>query len=232
MFEKKDIIYEDNHLLVVNKKCGDLVQPDPSGESALEDQIKDFIKERDSKPGDVFLGVVHRIDRPVSGVVLFAKTSKALSRMNEKIRNGEVSKRYWAVVEQCPSPEKASLVHHIARDPKQNRSRAYDSPKANSKEAKLNYEVKGASKNYSLVEVELLTGRHHQIRAQLSKIGYPIKGDLKYGAKRSNPNGGISLHSRKMSFSHPTTKEMVTITAPTPTDDNLWVYFEEAIKNN
>ncbi|MFI3292684.1 MAG: RNA pseudouridine synthase [Rikenellaceae bacterium] len=228
MFEKNDIIYEDNHLLVVNKKCGDLVQPDPSGTSALEDQIKAFIKVRDAKPGDVFLGVVHRIDRPVSGVVLFAKTSKALTRMNEKIRLGEVTKRYWAVVESCPTPEKGSLTHHIARDPKQNRSRAYDTPKPQSKEARLNYEVLGASKNYSLVEVELLTGRHHQIRAQLSKIGCSIKGDLKYGAKRSNPNGGIALHSRTMSFAHPTTKELITITAPTPKDDSLWAYFEEA----
>ncbi len=228
MFQREDIIYEDNHLLVVNKRCGDLVQPDPSGESALENQIKDFIKVRDSKPGEVFLGVVHRIDRPVSGVVLFAKTSKALVRMNEKIRLGEVSKRYWAVVESCPSPEKAQLKHYISRDTKQNRSRAYDAPKPQSKEARLNYEVRGASTNYSLVEVELLTGRHHQIRAQLSKIGCPIKGDLKYGAKRSNPGGGISLHSRTMSFVHPTTKELVTITAPTPKDDNLWVYFEEA----
>ncbi len=228
MFEKNDIIYEDNHLLVVNKKCGDLVQPDPSGTSALEDQIKAFIKIRDSKPGDVFLGVVHRIDRPVSGVVLFAKTSKALSRMNEKIRLGEVSKRYWAVVESCPSPEQGSLVHHIARDNKQNRSRAFDTPKPQSKEARLNYRVLGASKNYSLVEVELLTGRHHQIRAQLSKIGCSIKGDLKYGAKRSNPGGGIALHSRTMSFDHPTTKEHIVITAPTPKDDSLWAYFEEA----
>ncbi len=230
MFQREDIIYEDNHLLVVNKRCGDLVQPDPSGESALENQIKDFIKVRDSKPGEVFLGVVHRIDRPVSGVVLFAKTSKALTRMNEKIRLGEVSKRYWAVVESCPTPEKAMLKHYIARDTKQNRSRAYDSMRPQSKEARLNYEVKGASKNYSLIEVELLTGRHHQIRAQLSKIGCPIKGDLKYGAKRSNPGGGISLHSRTMSFAHPTTKEYITITAPTPKDDNLWVYFEEACR--
>ncbi len=228
MFQKEDIIYEDNHLLVVNKRCGDLVQPDPSGASALEDQIKSFIKVRDSKPGEVFLGVVHRIDRPVSGVVLFAKSSKALARMNEKIRLGEVTKRYWALVESCPSPEQGSLRHYILRDPNQNRSRAYDAPKPQSKEARLNYEVKGASKNYSLVEVELLTGRHHQIRAQLSKIGSPIKGDLKYGAKRSNPGGGISLHSRTMSFAHPTTKEQITITAPTPKDDSLWGYFEEA----
>ncbi len=228
MFCREDIIYEDNHLLVVNKKCGDLVQPDPQGTSALEDQIKAYIKERDAKPGDVFLGVVHRIDRPVSGVVLFAKTSKALARMNEKIRLGEVTKRYWAVVESTPSPEKGSLRHYILRDTKQNRSRAYDAQKPQSKEARLNYEVLGASKNYSLVEVELLTGRHHQIRAQLSKIGSPIKGDLKYGAKRSNVGGGISLHSRKMSFEHPTTKERVEIVAPTPKDDSLWIFFEEA----
>ncbi|MFI3320083.1 MAG: RNA pseudouridine synthase [Rikenellaceae bacterium] len=229
MFQPQDIIYEDNHLIVVNKRCGDLVQPDPSGESALEDQVKEFIRQRDAKPGAVFLGVVHRIDRPVSGVVLFAKTSKALARMNEKIRGGEITKRYWAIVESCPDIERAELKHYILRDPKQNRSRAYDLPKGrDSKEARLRYEVRGASKNYSLLEVELLTGRHHQIRAQLSKIGSPIKGDLKYGAKRSNPDGGISLHSRSMSFEHPTSKERVTITAPTPKDDNLWAYFEEA----
>ncbi len=228
MFQREDIIYEDNHLIVVNKRCGDLVQPDPSGESALEDQIKEFIRVRDTKPGAVFLGVVHRIDRPVSGVVLFAKSSKALARMNEKIRDGKISKRYWAVVESCPACESAELKHYIARDPKQNRSRAYDSPKPNSKEARLKYELKGASKNYTLLEVELLTGRHHQIRAQLSRIGSPIKGDLKYGAKRSNPDGGIALHSRSMSFEHPTTKEYITITAPTPSGDALWDYFEQA----
>ncbi len=226
MFSQEHIIYEDNHLLVVNKCCGDLVQPDPNGTSALEDQIKAFIKVRDNKPGDVFLGVVHRIDRPVSGVVLFAKTSKALARMNEKIRNGEVSKRYWAVVEQVIEPAQGELVHHILRDTKQNKSRAMVSPRGASKEARLRYNVLAASKNYTLVEVELITGRHHQIRAQLSAIGSPIKGDLKYGAKRSNPDGGISLHSRRMSFTHPVTKEECTITAPTPSGDGLWSYFE------
>ncbi len=226
MFQPQDIIYEDNHLLVVNKRCGDLVQPDPSGESALEDQIKAFIKVRDQKPGEVYLGVVHRIDRPVSGVVLFAKSSKALVRLNEMIRLRSVDKRYWAIVECCPSVESRELVHHIARDPKSNRSRAYDTPRPQTKEARLRYTVLGASKNYTLLEIELFTGRHHQIRAQLSKIGSPIKGDLKYGAKRSNPDGGISLHSRSMTFDHPVRKEPTTIVAPTPKDDSLWAFFE------
>ncbi len=226
MFSPDHIIYEDNHLIVVNKLCGDLVQPDPSGSSALEDQIKAYIKVRDNKPGDVFLGVVHRIDRPVSGVVLFAKSSKALVRMNEQIRKKEVSKRYWAIVEQTPREESAELIHHISRDTKRNISRATATPRPTSKEARLKYMVLGASKNYTLVEVELITGRHHQIRAQLSAIGSSIKGDLKYGARRSNPDGGISLHSRTMSFTHPVTKEVVTFTAPTPKADNLWSYFE------
>lgn len=226
MFCETDIIYEDNHLLVVNKRCGDLVQPDPSGASALEDQLKAFIKVRDNKPGDVFLGVVHRIDRPVSGVVLFAKTSKALVRMNEQIRQRDVNKRYWAVVEHKPEEESAELTHHISRDTKQNKSRATSHPTKVSKEARLRYWVRGVSKNYTLVEVELITGRHHQIRAQLSAIGSVIKGDLKYGAKRSNADGGISLHSREMSFTHPVTKEPMRIVAPTPSNDALWSYFE------
>ncbi len=235
MFQPSDIIYEDNHLLVVNKRCGDLVQPDPNNTSALEDQIKDFIKVRDNKPGAVFLGVVHRIDRPVSGVVLFTKSSKALVRMNEKIRNKEVSKRYWAVVEQCPREGAAApgewveLLHHIVRDTKTNRSKALNAPRANSKDARLNYKVLGASKNYTLLEIELITGRHHQIRAQLSAIGVPIKGDLKYGAKRSNPGGGISLHSRVIAFAHPVTKAECRVVAPTPSDDSLWSYFEQSI---
>ncbi len=226
MFHAEDIIYEDNHLLAVNKRCGDLVQPDPAGESALEDQIKAFIKVRDDKPGEVFLGVVHRIDRPVSGLVLFAKSSKALARLNELIRLRKVDKRYWAVVEGHPAIELTELTHHILKDSRNHRSRAYDSPKAGTKEAKLRYISIGASKNYSLVEVELLTGRHHQIRAQLSKIGCSIKGDLKYGSKRSNPNGGIMLHSRSMTFIHPVRKEPITITAPTPSGDSLWDLFE------
>lgn len=229
MFHPTDILYEDNHLLVVNKRSGDLVQPDPSGESALEEQLKAYIKERDSKPGEVFLGVVHRIDRPVSGAVLFAKTSKALTRLNEMIRTGAIRKIYWAITENRPAVEEGSLRHWILRDAKQNRSRAYDTPKPEAKEARLNYTTPGASSRYTLIEVELLTGRHHQIRAQLSKIGCPIKGDLKYGAKRSNPDGGISLHSRRVSFEHPVRREPITITAPVPKGDNLWAFFEESI---
>ena len=188
MFRPEDILYEDNHLLVVNKHCGDLVQPDPSGESALEDQIKAYLKVRDAKPGAVFLGVVHRIDRPVSGAVLFAKSSKALTRLNEMLRQGRIRKSYWALTEQTPSPEEGELHHYIVRDARNNRSRAYDAPKPESKEALLRYRTLGRGTHYTLVEVELLTGRHHQIRAQLAKIGCPIHGDLKYGARRSSPS--------------------------------------------
>ncbi len=220
------IIYEDNHLIAISKECGELVQPDPNGNTALEDEMKQFLKVRDNKPGDAFLGVIHRIDRPVSGVVLFAKTSKALARMNEQIRLRQVEKRYWAVVETPPIEQSAELVHHITRDQKQNKSRATIAPKKDSKEARLKYKTLGASKNYTLLEIELITGRHHQIRAQLSAIGSPIKGDLKYGAKRSNPDGGILLHSRAMSFTHPVTKELTSITAPTSKHDSLWSFFE------
>ncbi len=227
MFTAEDILYEDNHLVVVNKHAGDLVQPDPSGESALEDQIKAFIKLRDRKPGGVFLGVVHRIDRPVSGAVLFAKTSKALTRLNEMIREGRIEKRYWALTEATPDPESGELNHYILRDGRTNRSRAYDAPRPEAKPARLRYETLGASARYTLVEVALLTGRHHQIRAQLSKIGCPIRGDLKYGAKRSLPGGGISLHSRTIAFEHPVSHEAVRVTAPVPSGDNLWAFFQE-----
>ena len=221
MFRPEDILYEDNHLLVVNKHCGDLVQPDPSGESALEDQIKAYLKVRDAKPGAVFLGVVHRIDRPVSGAVLFAKSSKALTRLNEMLRQGRIRKSYWALTEQTPSPEEGELHHYIVRDARNNRSRAYDAPKPESKEALLRYRTLGRGTHYTLVEVELLTGRHHQIRAQLAKIGCPIRGDLKYGARRSNPDGGISLHSRRVAFEHPVRHEELVVTAPVPAGDNL-----------
>ena len=227
MFSPDDILYEDNHLLIVNKHCGDLVQPDPSGESALEDRIKRFIKERDGKPGEVFLGVVHRIDRPVSGAVLFAKTSKALVRLNEMIREGRIRKVYWALTENRPEAESGELRHYILRDGRTNRSKAFDAPRPEAKEARLRYRVAAASTNYSLVEVDLLTGRHHQIRAQLSKIGCPIKGDLKYGARRSNPDGGISLHSRRVELIHPVRKEPICVTAPVP-QDNLWQFFEQS----
>ena len=227
MFAVEDIIYEDNHLLVVNKHCGDLVQPDPSGESALEDQIKAFIKQRDRKPGDVFLGVVHRIDRPVSGAVLFAKTSKALVRLNEMIRRGEVRKTYWAITEKMPVPEEGELVHYISRDGKNNRSHAYNSPRGDAKLARLKYRALAGSTNYHLIEIDLLTGRHHQIRTQLSKIGCPIRGDLKYGAPRSNRDGGISLHSRVIELIHPVRKEPLRVVAAVPYNDNLWSFFEQ-----
>ena len=222
MFSPDDILYEDNHLLIVNKHCGDLVQPDPSGESALEDQIKAFIKARDAKPGEVFLGVVHRIDRPVSGAVLFAKTSKALVRLNEMIREGRIRKVYWALTENRPEAESGELRHYG----RTNRSKAFDAPRPEAKEARLKYRMVGAGTRYTLVEVELLTGRHHQIRAQLSRIGCPIRGDLKYGARRSLPGGGISLHSRRVAFEHPVRREPVEVTAPVPAGDNLWACFE------
>ncbi len=226
MFRAEDIIYEDNHLLLVNKRCGDLVQPDPSGASALENEIKEFIRIRDKKPGAAYLGVVHRIDRPVSGVVLFAKSSKALVRLNEQIRERKIEKRYWALVEQRPMEPQGELIHYISRDQKRNKSRATTTPRPTSKEAILRYKVLGNSKNYTLLEIELVTGRHHQIRAQLSAIGSPIKGDLKYGSRRSNYDGGISLHSRKIIFTHPVTQEPLIISAPTPSTDALWSYFE------
>ena len=226
MFGPEDILYEDNHLLIVDKHCGDLVQPDPSGESALEESIKAYIKARDKKPGEVFLGVVHRIDRPVSGAVIFAKTSKALVRLNEMIREGRIRKVYWALTENRPAEECGELRHYIQRDGRTNRSKALDAPRAEAKEARLRYRIIGAGTRYTLVEVELLTGRHHQIRAQLSKIGCPIRGDLKYGARRSLPGGGISLHSRRVEFEHPVRREPVAVTAPVPAGDNLWACFE------
>lgn len=227
MFTPQDILYEDNHLLVVNKHCGDLVQPDPSGESALEDQIKDYIKHRDAKPGAVFLGVVHRIDRPVSGAVIFAKTSKALARLNEMIRDGQIRKVYWAITERMPEPESGELRHYILRDSRANRSYAHDTMRPGAKEARLRYRTVASGDRYTLVEVELLTGRHHQIRAQLAAIGCTIRGDLKYGAKRSLPGGGISLHSRRVELEHPVRHEMISVTAPVPEGDKLWAYFED-----
>ena len=228
MFNKQDILYEDNHLLAVNKHAGDLVQSDTEGTLGLEDYIKEFIKIRDEKPGDVFLGVVHRIDRPVSGAVVFAKSSKALARLNEMIREQKIKKTYWAITENRPNDEEGTLHHWIVRNAKTNRSHAHQRPKQDGKEAILDYRVLGASTNYTLVEVDLKTGRHHQIRAQLSVTGCPIKGDLKYGAKRTNKDGGISLHSRRVEFLHPVGGKPISITAPVPKEDNLWKFFEEA----
>ncbi len=228
MFTKEQILFEDNHVLAVNKAAGQLVQSDTEGTPGLESKIKDFIKRRDGKPGQVFLGVIHRIDRPVSGVVLFAKSSKALARLNEMLKNREFRKIYWAITEKRPDPLSDTLIHHLVRDGKTNKSYCVSKPGKNSKEAKLKYTVIGSSDNYTLSEIELMTGRHHQIRCQMSKVGCPIKGDLKYGATRSNADGSISLHSRLLEFIHPVTKELVRIVAPTDPKDNLWRYFSES----
>lgn len=227
------IIYEDNHIIAVSKTCHEIVQGDKTGDEPLGETLKRFIKERDNKPGNVFLGVTHRLDRPTTGVVLFAKTSKALERLNKMFAEGNVHKTYWAIVpnrwkdseskgdNQQQIAREADLKHWLVRDEKKNRSFAYDRQVPNSKEARLHYRVIAETERYALVEVQLFTGRHHQIRCQLSKIGLPIKGDLKYGAPRSNPDGGISLHSRKANFIHPVSKEEITIVAPVP-EDNLW----------
>lgn len=221
-----NILYEDNHIILVNKKAGELVQSDPSGDVPLEDSVKAYIKAKYNKPGAVFLGVVHRIDRPVSGVVLMAKTSKALVRLNQQLRDHGFRKIYWAIVEKLPEIPRGELRHHIYRDAGKNRSYAYDTAREGSKEAVLKYRVVRSSDRYHLVEVELITGRHHQIRAQLSRIGCPVKGDLKYGASRSNPDGGISLHARSLSFKHPVTGETVCVTAPVPAGDKLWEFMQ------
>ena len=228
MFKKDQILFEDNHILAVNKQAGQLVQSDPDGTPGLEDEIKAFLKKRDNKPGNVYLGVVHRIDRPVSGVVLFAKSSKALARLNDMLKNREFHKTYWAITEKRPPQLEDTLTNHIVRDGKTNKSRCVSKPNKDSKEAKLKYAVIGGSDNYTLLEVDLMTGRHHQIRCQLAKMGCPIKGDLKYGAPRSNKDGSISLHSRLLEFTHPVTKEAIRIVAPTNREDNLWRYFEES----
>lgn len=208
------ILYEDNHLLVFNKRVGEIVQGDKTGDEPLSEILKAFIAQRDGKPGHVFMGVPHRLDRPVSGIAVFAKTSKSLERLNEIFRNGEVKKTYWALVAQRPDPAENELVHYLYRNEKQNKSYAYDHEKGGTKRAVLRYKVIRDTDRYHLVEVELMTGRHHQIRCQLSTIGCPIKGDLKYGFPRSNRDGGISLHARSISFVHPVRKEPVEVTAP------------------
>ena len=216
-----EVVYEDNHIIIVNKQSGEIVQGDKTGDKPLSDFVKAWIKEKYAKPGNVFLGVVHRLDRPVAGLVVFAKTSKALSRLGNMFRDGEIKKTYWAIVPKAPIPPPATLTHWLVRNEKQNKSYAYDHEVAKSKKAILDYCVIGHSERYFLLEVHLKTGRHHQIRCQLSKIGCPIKGDLKYGAPRSNPDGSISLLSRKVEFIHPVSHQPISIIAKTP-DDNLW----------
>jgi 23S rRNA pseudouridine1911/1915/1917 synthase len=218
-----EILYEDNHILAVNKTVSDLVQKDKTGDDALVDKIKLFIRKRDNKPGNAFLGVCHRIDRPVSGVVLFAKTSKALSRLNEMFKKKEIQKIYWAIVKNEP-PLSGELEHHLARNKSLNKSFIRDKTGSDTKLASLSYRLIGRSDNYYLLEVELHTGRHHQIRVQLAHIGCPVKGDLKYGFARSNKNGGISLHARSIRFIHPVSKKEIYIEAPTPLDDIFHVF--------
>lgn len=215
------VIYEDNHIIIVSKRSGEIVQGDKTGDKTLADDVKQYIKEKYAKPGNVFLGVVHRLDRPVWGLVVFAKTSKALSRLNDMFRTGDVHKTYWAITQNCPDEPEATLTDWIRRNEKQNKSYAYSREVPDSKKAVLHYKVIGRSDNYTLVEVNLMTGRHHQIRCQLANIGCPIKGDLKYGARRSNPDGSISLLARRIEFVHPVSKERISVEAPLP-DDKLW----------
>ena len=219
------VVYEDNHIIVVNKTSSEIVQGVKTCDTPLSEMVKQYLKEKYNKPGNVFIGVTHRLDRPVSGLVVFAKTSKALPRLNEMFRNGEVKKTYWAIVKECPKETEGELVHYLVRNEKQNKSYAYDKEVKISKKAVLHYKLIGHSQNYYLLEVDLKTGRHHQIRCQLAKMGCPIKGDLKYGSPRSNPDGSICLHARTVQFVHPVSKEMIRLTAPVP-EGNLWNGFE------
>lgn len=224
---QEQIVFEDNHLLVINKKAGQLVQGDKTGDLSLLDLIKNFIKVRDQKPGNVFLGLVHRIDRPTSGLVIYAKTSKALSRLTQMVKNREIKKTYWAVVPKVEIPKNQRLINYLQKNEKNNKATVFPKATDGAKEAILNYEIVKVLDNFQLLEVDLETGRHHQIRAQLSKIGVPIKGDLKYGSARSNPDGGIHLHARQLEFIHPVTKENIKITAPVPQNDAVWKACED-----
>ncbi len=220
------VVYEDNHIIIVNKESGEIVQGDKTGDTPLSEIVKQYIKEKYQKPGEVFLGVVHRLDRPVCGLVVFARTSKALTRLNKMFADKEqIKKTYWAIVEASPFPPplegSGEATHYLLRNEQQNKSYAYDHEVPHSKKAVLRYRVLVCGDNYNLVEVQLLTGRHHQIRCQLAALGIPIKGDLKYGAKRSNPDGSISLQSHQISFIHPVSKELINIEAPLPPDP-LW----------
>jgi 23S rRNA pseudouridine1911/1915/1917 synthase len=222
------VVYEDNHVIVVNKSSGEIVQGDKTGDLPLSEMVRQYIKDAYAKPGAVFLGVVHRLDRPVFGLVLFARTSKALERLNRMFANGEVHKTYWAITKNLPPKEEGRLENWIVRNEKQNKSYAYDTERPHSKKAILDYKVVGRTDNYCLLEVNLHTGRHHQIRCQLAHIGCPIRGDLKYGAPRSNPDGSISLLARRLEFVHPVSKQTIAVEAPLP-DDNLWKALSESV---
>lgn len=221
-----NVLYEDNHIIVINKAAGEIVQGDKTGDKSLCDTMKLYIKEKYAKPGNVFIGLPHRLDRPVSGIVVFAKTSKALERLNRMFSEGSVKKIYWAMTKEKPQQPEADIDSWILRNEKMNKSFSYPKEVKGAKRALLHYRQIDASQNYNLIEVELKTGRHHQIRCQLASIGCPIKGDLKYGAKRSNPDGSISLHARYIEFIHPVSKELIAVTAPLP-EDKLWQSFEK-----
>ena len=226
--KKLHVLYEDNHFIIINKSVSDLVQKDKTGDIALDDKIKKYLKEKYNKPGNVFIGIPHRIDRPVSGAVIYARTSKALSRMGVMFKDKDVNKVYWAVVKNKPAMNEGILENYMIRNTRQNKSYISTKDTKDAKLAKLTYKVVAQSDKYYLIEVNLITGRHHQVRCQLANMGCPIKGDLKYGFQRSNPDGGINLHARKISFIHPVTKEYIDITAPVP-DDNLWRAFEKMV---
>lgn len=226
-----EVLYEDNHIIAVNKSCGEIVQGDKTGDEPLSDRIKQYIKAKYKKEGDVFIGVPHRLDRPVSGVMIFARTTKALTRLNLMFQkqDQEIKKTYWALTKVCPRLEEERLTHYLIKNEKNNRTHAHMTERTGSKKAILDYKLISSSQKYYLIEVNLLTGRHHQIRAQLAKIGSPIRGDLKYGYSRSNKLGGISLHARSIEFIHPVKKEMIKIVAPTPKGDNLWKEFVKLV---
>jgi 23S rRNA pseudouridine1911/1915/1917 synthase len=224
------VLYEDNHIIVVNKKSGDIVQADFTKDEPITESIKQYIKEKYNKPGAVFLGVVHRIDRPVSGVVIFARTSKALARMNNLFKNKEIEKTYWAVVKNKPTEETATLIHYHQKDEQKKRARLFNKEIAHSRICELSYQLLASSDNYHLLEVYPKTGRFHQIRAQLSKIGSAIKGDLKYGFERPNADASIHLHARKIKFIHPISEKEIEIIAPVPKQDSIWQFFEEILR--
>ena len=219
--ENLEVLFEDNHIIIVNKKAGDITQGDKTGDKPLSEVVKEYIKEKYQKPGNVFIGTVHRLDRPTSGIVIFARTSKALERLNKMLREKTIKKTYWALVKNTPKKNEATLVNYLKKDSKKNKSFVYKKEISGSKKATLHYKILKKLDTYSLLEIDLETGRHHQIRTQLSYIGSPIKGDLKYGFKRSNKDGSISLHARKINFIHPVSKANISVIAPTP-NDVIW----------
>lgn len=224
------VLYEDNHIIIVSKTVNEIVQGDKTGDKTLIDSVKQYIKVKYNKPGDVFLGLAHRLDRPTSGIVVFARTSKALSRLNAMFRDGEIHKTYWAITANCPKETEGTLENFIKKNEKLNKSFIAPKETKEAKKAILNYRIISKSDRYYLWEINLLTGRHHQIRCQLAAINCPIKGDLKYGYPRSNPDGGLSLHARKVEFIHPVSKKEISVIAPVPEGDKLWGYFEECVK--